>query len=345
MTLFIFLFSITVSFVLTPWVRMLAHKMNALDTPSERKIHASPTPLLGGIAIFIACWGAILINSWPDDATKGILWGSLLIFGMGILDDMFQVSAKPKLLIQIIAAIIVVCSGMVITLFPKLSPWGMAANYIITLVWIVGLANALNFFDGMDGLAGGLAGIISLFLFVLACQRTQPVVGRLATALAGATLGFLPYNLKIKQGASIFLGDCGSAMLGFVLAALAVKGEWADNNPVVSLSAPLLIFGVLIFDLFYISIERVASKKVTNFSEWLKYTGKDHLHHRLEALLQSKLKSVLMIYLLSFTLGLGALALRYARTVEAVILIVQAVLILLIISILQIEGTKREKRK
>jgi len=343
--LYILLFSATISFVLTPWIRMVAEKLGALDQPSERKVHATPTPRLGGVAVFLAFWGAIWANSIMDRAVLGILWGCLLIFGVGIIDDIREVSAKLKLIMQAIAAAIVINSGVIIILFPKLSPVGMAANVIITLIWIIGLANAMNFFDGMDGLAAGLSSIIAFFLLVLAYQRFQPALGWLATAVMGAALGFLPYNLRLNRGATIFLGDCGSTFLGFILASLAVKGEWADNNPIVSLSAPLLIFGVLIFDLCYISIERVYTKKVTTFAEWIKYVGKDHLHHRLEALLQSKRKSVLMIYVLCFTLGLGALALRHARTLEALILIGQAILILLVISILQIEGTKRERRK
>jgi UDP-GlcNAc:undecaprenyl-phosphate GlcNAc-1-phosphate transferase len=342
---YIFLFSLTLSFVLTPWVRMLAEKIGALDLPAERKVHSAPTPLMGGIAIFIAFWGAIITNSIMDEGVRGILWGSILIIVIGILDDIIDISAKIKLVVQLIAVSIVINAGVIIILFPKISPIGMTANVIITILWLVGIANAMNFFDGMDGLAAGLSSIIAFFLLILAYQRLQPALGWLAVAVMGSTLGFLPYNFRWNRGASIFLGDCGSTFLGFVLASLAVKGEWADNNPIVSLSAPLLIFGVFIFDLCYISIERVYSKKVTNFSQWLKYVGRDHLHHRLEALLQSKKKSVLMIYLLCFSLGLGALALRYARTIDALILILQAILILLIISILQIEGTKRERRK
>lgn len=343
--LYIFLFSLTLSFILTPWIRMLAERVGALDMPAKRKVHAAPTPVMGGLAIFIAFWGAILTNFIMDRGVMGILWGSTLIIIIGVVDDIIDVSAKIKLAVQVIAAGIIINSGVIIILFPKISPVGMAANMIITTLWLVGIANAMNFFDGMDGLAAGLSAIIAFFLLILSYQRFQPALGWLAVAVMGGALGFLPYNFKWNKGASIFLGDCGSTFLGFVLASLAVKGEWADNNPIVSLSAPLLIFGVFIFDLCYITVERIYSKKVASFSQWLKYVGKDHLHHRLEALLQSKKKSVLMIYLLCFSLGLGALALRYARTTDALILILQAVLILLIISILQIEGMKRERRK
>jgi UDP-GlcNAc:undecaprenyl-phosphate GlcNAc-1-phosphate transferase len=343
--LYIFIFSFALSFILTPLVKILAEKIGAWDLPAERKLHSTPTPVLGGVAVFIASWAAILTNAIMDKGVKGIFTGSILIMITGIVDDIVDISAKPKLLAQIIAAGLVINAGVIITLFPKTSPLGMAANVSITLCWLVGIANAMNFFDGMDGLAAGLSVIIAFFLVILAYQRFQPALGWLAIAVMGGALGFLPYNFKWNRNASIFLGDCGSTSLGFVLASLAVKGEWADNNPIVSLSAPLLIFGVLIFDLCYITFERIYSKKVSNFSQWLKYVGKDHLHHRLESLLRSKKKSVLLIYLLCFSLGLGALALRYARTTDALLLIVQAVLILLVISILQIGGTLRERRK
>jgi UDP-GlcNAc:undecaprenyl-phosphate GlcNAc-1-phosphate transferase len=167
-------------------------------------------------------------------------------------------------------------------------------------------------------------------------------MGWVALAMLGSCLGFLPYNFRRQGQAHIFLGDTGSIFLGFILAALAVKGDWADNDPIVSFSAPVLIFWVLIYDMTYITVERILSGKVKNFRQWLDYVGRDHLHHRLYAVLGDRRKAVLFIYLICATLGISAIALRHARMVDGILLVVQAFLITIIISILEYSGRRRQ---
>jgi UDP-GlcNAc:undecaprenyl-phosphate GlcNAc-1-phosphate transferase len=159
--------------------------------------------------------------------------------------------------------------------------------------------------------------------------------------MLGSCLGFLPFNFHPKSPASIFLGDTGSIFIGFVLSSLAIIGDWADNNPIVSFSAPVLIFWVLIFDMTYITVERVITGKVKTVKQWIDYVGKDHLHHRTYTLLGDKRKAVLFIYLLAVTLGVSAIALRNARPVDGVLLVIQAFLITVIVSILDYSGRKR----
>jgi UDP-GlcNAc:undecaprenyl-phosphate GlcNAc-1-phosphate transferase len=155
----------------------------------------------------------------------------------------------------------------------------------------------------------------------------------------GSCLGFLPFNLRPHRPAAIFLGDAGSTFLGFVLAALAVKGEWAENS-IIDAAAPVLIFWIFIFDMTHITVMRFVTGKVHSFREWIAYVGRDHLHHRLEALLSSRRETVFLIFSLSISMGLGAMALRNARTLEATLLIFQAAIIVVIVSILERAGNR-----
>jgi UDP-GlcNAc:undecaprenyl-phosphate/decaprenyl-phosphate GlcNAc-1-phosphate transferase len=332
---YIFLFSLCLSYLLTPLSQYIARKFGIMDYPDTRKIHSKPTPLLGGIAIYLAFLGAILTNYIFDEKVGAILLGGTLLVVIGVWDDYKGAPAGSKLLLQILATLLLIKSGIVIKFFPTITVLGTIGNIFLTLLWVVGITNAFNFFDGMDGLATGLGAIIATFLGIIAFQTFQPFLGWLSAAIVGGCLGFLPYNFRLRRPASIFLGDTGSVFLGFVLASLAVMGEWADNAPFVSLTNPILIFGVLIFDMIYITVTRISSKRVINFSQWISYVGKDHLHHRLYSVLKDGRSTVIFIFFLSATLGLGALALRNARIVDALILISQASIILVLVTVLE----------
>ena len=335
--LYILLFAFLGAGALTPLMAHLSHQWGLVDQPAERKIHAHPTPRLGGVAVYLGFLGSVLLNSiLPDWMIATLAAGSLLLI-VGVIDDVWELPAASKLAAQLVAAGIVIATGKVLTLFPS-SPAGDVANVALTLLWIVGITNAFNFFDGMDGLATGLAILIAGFMGAVAFETDQAGLGWLAIAIIGAGLGFLPYNFRGRKPAVIFLGDGGATFLGFTLACLAVKGNWADSSPIVSFSNPLLIFGVLIYDMIHITVERVATGKVRSIKEWLDYVGKDHLHHRLERALGSRQASVAMICLMTICLGLAALALRHAGAAEAILLLVQACLIVVMITILEWSG-------
>jgi len=337
---YILLFAFLGVGALTPLMVHLSHQWGLVDQPSDRKIHVYPTPRLGGAAVYLGFLGSVLLNSiLPDWMIATLAAGSLLLI-VGIIDDVWELPASSKLVAQLVAAGIVIATGKVLTLFPS-GPVGDIANVMLTLLWIVGITNAFNFFDGMDGLATGLAILIAGFMGAVAFETNQPGLGWLAIAIIGAGMGFLPYNFRGRRHAVIFLGDGGATFLGFTLACLAVKGNWADHNPIVSFSNPLLIFGVLIYDMIHITVERVATGKVRSIKEWLDYVGKDHLHHRLERALGSRQASVAMIFLMTICLGLAALALRYAGTAEALLLLVQACLIVVMITILEWSGRQK----
>ena len=342
--LYVLLVSYVVAVALTPLIRHMAVRIGAVDHPSSRKIHESSTPLLGGVAVYFAFLVAVLANTAGlaaplvlNEGMLGVLAGGTLLLLVGIWDDVREVPALTKLVVQIVGAAIVIWSGKLLTFFPH-GFWGDLLNVLLTVLWIVGITNAFNFFDGMDGLATGMAVIIVFFLGVVAFQTNQPALAWVAVALVGAGLGFLPYNFRPKDPATIFLGDAGSTFLGFTLACLAVKGNWADHNPIVSVSTPILIFGILIYDMVHTTFERIYLGKVGTVKEYLEYVGKDHMHHRLERVLGSRTETVFIIFLLSIALGLAGVVLRNARTVDALFLLLQATIIVVVVSILERRG-------
>lgn len=333
--LYILWLSFATTFALTPVMIWLGLRWGLVDQPSERKIHLVAIPRIGGVAVYLGFAGSVLVNSILPFNLEAILLAGSLLLVVGVADDARELPAWVKLAAQIMASGFVIYSGIMLTLFPP-GPLGTTINLFLTLLWMVGITNAFNFFDGMDGLATGLSMLMAFFMGVVAFQTDQPGLGWLAVAVIGASVGFFPYNFRSnKRPALIFLGDGGAMFLGFTLACLAVKGNWADNNPIVSFSTPLLIFGVLIYDMIHITVERIVTGKVSTVKEWIDYVGKDHLHHRLERLLGSNRASVKMIFALTTCLGLAAIVLRKAGTTEAILLLAQAALIVIILTILE----------
>ena len=337
--IYILMLSFSLSFCLTPFFRWMAFKLEILDQPSERKLHKTPTPLLGGAALFIAFLAAIAINGIFTLKLYAILVASILLFAVGIADDCKEIPVALKLVAQLLCTAIVMFYGIVLHVIPQ--DFGLVSqigNVLLTIFWIVGLTNAMNFFDGMDGMAAGLGVIISFFLGIVAFQTQQAFLGWVAVAMMGSCFGFLPYNLLRKGGATIFLGDAGSTVLGFILASVAVYGDWAQNDPIVAIASPLLIFWVLIFDMIHITVDRIITGKVLSFKQWVEYVGKDHLHHRLALVLGGNKRSVIFIYLLSVCLGTSAVVLRNARPIDAILLLVQASILVLLITVLERRG-------
>ncbi|MDO9514705.1 MAG: MraY family glycosyltransferase [Syntrophales bacterium] len=338
--LYILVFSFSVSAILTPVMRLVALKSGIVDVPGGRKIHEKATPLLGGVAIVVAFIAALLANMILERSVVFLLCGGVVVALMGLVDDWRGVSARLKLFVQILVVLILIHSGIVLNLFPH-TMWGYWLNVLFTILWIIGITNAMNFIDGMDGLASGIAAIMAMFMGVVAFQTDQPFMGWIAVAMVGSCLGFLPFNFGLKRPASIYLGDTGSTFIGFMLAALAIKGDWADSSRIVSFSAPVLIFWVLIYDMAYITVERVVTGKVKSLKEWIDYVGTDHIHHRLYNLLGDKRKAVLFIYFLCATLGISAITLRYARPIDGILLVIQAFLVTVLVSIAEYSGRKR----
>ena len=321
-----------------PLVRALARAWGVLDAPAARKVHAVATPLLGGAAVYAAFAAAVLFNFNFSVQLKGVALGATIIVAVGVLDDLFDVAARFKLTGQIVAVAVAMAYGVVLDTIPAAWPGAHAVNLLLTLLWFVTVTNALQFLDGMDGLAAGLGAVAALFFSLAALQTNQPYLMFLAAPLVGACLGFLPYNFRFGRPATIFLGDAGASFIGFTLAGLAVMGEWAEND-FIGLLTPVLILAVPLFDIAFVGTVRVATGKVHSFGEWLAYTGKDHIHHRFEALGLTRTETVLLILFIAATLGLSAMLLKDATKHEAVLVLIQAGCVLAIIAVL--EGVAR----
>jgi UDP-GlcNAc:undecaprenyl-phosphate GlcNAc-1-phosphate transferase len=323
-----------------PLVRSYARWRGVLDEPAARKVHQVATPLLGGAAVYLAFAVTVLANFHFSLQLKGVALGASIVVALGVLDDVGELPAWVKLGGQIAGVGVAIAYGVVLNVTPSWVPGAAALNVLLTLLWFLTVTNAIQFLDGMDGLAAGLGAIAAVFFSVTALQTDQRYVMFLGAALVGACLGFLPYNFR-PNGATIFLGDSGASFIGFTLAGLAVMGEWADNDPMVALLTPVLILGVPLFDIAFVSVARVLDGKVHTVQEWLAYTGKDHIHHRFEALGLSKSETVLLLYFISATLGLSAMLLEKATPREAFLLLVQTACVLAIIAVLESAGRGR----
>jgi len=338
---YILLFSGLAACFLTPLCRTLALKLKVLDRPDWRKIHDQPTPLLGGVAVFVAFSVALFLNNVFLPGMKSLLLGASLIFVMGLIDDVKPLPALPKFILQVAISLIVIIVGDIHLTFFFHSAWAPFVNIPLTVLWMVGLTNAMNFFDGIDGLASSLSIICALFLGILAFNTDQPALGWFAVAVVGACVGFIPYNFRLGKSALLFLGDAGSTFLGFTLAGLAVLGQWSVNSHFVSLAAPVLIFGVLIFDMVYVNLSRIKNRQARSFTELLACVNKDHLHHRLLFLGFARKEVVFIISTISVCLGMSAFIIMDQKFVEGLLGLLQAVLILGLVVALMLKGRER----
>ena len=333
--------SFCVAAAATPVVRELARRVGAVDRPdgiAGRKIHDRPTPLLGGVAVWLGIVAALLANGvWPAGLAPVLATATFLML-FSARDDVRPIGSSIKFTTFLVCAGLAVAAGARASVFPADHLLGTIGNVVLSFAWIVGVFNALNFLDGMDGLAAGLATVIAVFMGLVAFETAQPAIGWATAAIAGACLGFLPFNFRPGGRATQFLGDAGSNFLGFMLASLALLGFWADADPLVAISNPILIFAVLIYDMTYITVDRIASGKVRSFYQWIDYTGQDHLHHRIAAVLGSRAKAVTFILMMNATLGIAALGLRGAEPATALLLLGQALLILVLITMLERHG-------
>ncbi len=291
----------------TPLMRQVALRLGVTDEPNARKVHTNPVPLLGGAAIYIAFIVALLIFADKRYVPQvvGIFVGASLVSLMGVVDDRWGLGSYVKLVGQILAALILVFSGVQIQIFHS---W---LDIALTVVWVVGITNAMNLLDNMDGLSGGIAMIAATFFTLLAALSNQYLVGALAAALAGACMGFLFYNWN---PAHIFMGDTGSLFLGFLLSAVAIKLRFPSNSNTITWMIPVMVMGVPIFDtsLVFISRLRRGQNPLTT-------PGKDHLSHRLALLTGSRREAVLICYLIGGAFGLVGVFLTDASLAEALL--------------------------
>ncbi|GAB0168897.1 MraY family glycosyltransferase [Lysinibacillus sp. CTST325] len=309
------------SILLTPLVKRLAFRIGAVDAPNYRKVHARIMPRLGGLAIFLAFLIAVAIfqpiliyNENGSDFLLAIIIGACIIVATGVIDDMREISAKAKLIGQLVAALIVIFVGgiqidMINLPFVGELNFGLL-SIPLTILWIVGITNAINLIDGLDGLAAGVSTIALITLAVMAFIMGNMFVLAIAAILAAATFGFLFYNF---HPAKIFMGDTGALFLGFMISVLALLGF--KNVTVVTLIIPVIILGVPISDTFFAIVRRVRMKK-----KWSD-PDKSHLHHRLLDMGFTHRQTVLIIYGIAIMFGLAAIIFSMAKVWGAILLV------------------------
>ena len=328
-----------ISCALTPLVKLLAKRVGAMDVPKdERRMHRTPIPRMGGLAIFFGFLISVLIFSKLklSPELQGILLGAVIIVILGVLDDILTLRALPKFLVQIIAAVIVVLSGCRIDHFMGLAlpDW---LSYPISVIWIVAITNAINFIDGLDGLAAGVsaisAGTMLIVALLLVPDPTAMICAILLAALVGACVGFIPYNFN---PATIFMGDTGSTFLGFMLASISIFGLF-KTYAVISFAVPFLVLGLPIFDICFAVIRRVAHGQSPMHAD------RGHVHHRLIDMGFSQKQAVAISYLLSAILGLSAVVLTDRGEIQAMIFLI-AIIVVGAIGVGLIFGTHHVKK-
>jgi len=336
-----FLVAGVVAFCTTPLVKKFAYIIGAVDVPKDnRRMHKTPIPRLGGLAIFLGFLSAVLIFAEIDRTMVGILIGALILVTLGILDDVFALKASLKLVIQIVAALFPVLYGGL--RIETLSNFNIMSaepyTYLgflsipITVVWIVGLTNAVNFIDGLDGLAAGVSSIAAVSLLVISCVLGSPYVAVVMAALAGGIFGFLPYNLN---PAKIFMGDTGSTFLGYILATMSIQGLF-KMYAVVSFAVPFLILGLPIFDMVCAVGRRVLSGR----SPWS--ADREHVHHKLIDMGFNQKQAVAILYSLSGILGIIAVVLAASGEFKAILLLL-AILMAAVIGFKLLSSNEKKK--
>ncbi len=312
-----FAMAAVLAFLLTPPVKDLAGRIGAIDVPKDmRRMHKHPIPRLGGLAIFLSFLFTTLLFCPMTAALRGTLLGAVVIVVMGVVDDVVALPAKPKFVVQILAALIPISCGVrvdVVTNFNIFSsrPYMSLGIFSIplTLLWIVGMTNAVNFIDGLDGLAVGVSSIGTFSILVIAVLVSEGDIALLAAILCGACLGFFPYN---RNPAKIFMGDTGATFLGYILATLSVQGLF-KMYAVISFFIPFLIFGLPIFDTAFAIFRRVLSGHSPMEAD------RGHLHHRLIDMGFSQQQAVAILYVVSALLGLSAVLLTTTTLSKALL--------------------------
>jgi UDP-GlcNAc:undecaprenyl-phosphate GlcNAc-1-phosphate transferase len=313
-----FLLAGVLALLLVPLTDRLARRIGAIDLPdNQRSLHAAPTPRLGGLAIFVAVLAAALVWLPWDAETRAILVGAAVITAVGMIDDVHELGAAPKLLGQTVAVIVPVSAGVTVDSFtvPFLGqlnpgsveliglPGGGAVDLgdVGTVVGIVAAINVVNLIDGVDGLAAGVCAIAAVALAAIALSLDRNPAGLLAALTAGASLGFLRHGFP---PASTFMGDSGSNLLGYLLGVVAVQGA-LKTNAVIALFLPLIVLAVPILDTGFVVAKRLKYKRpIYRADRW-------HFHHRMANIGFSQRRTLAYLYGWTLVMAALALALRF----------------------------------
>ena len=318
-----FVVAFLMAFLSTPLAEKIAHKIGAIDVPKDaRRMHKKPIPRLGGIAIFFGFAVSMLMFAVMTKEMMSIMVASLLIVALGVLDDRKPIRAIIKLLVQIIAALIVIYFGGV-KIDAITNPNIFASNvYLelgwlavpVTVIWICGVTNAVNLIDGLDGLAAGIASISSICIMIIALLNNEYHIAVFTACLAGGCIGFLPYNFN---PAKIFMGDSGSTFLGFALACISIEGMF-KGYAAISFAVPLLVLALPIFDTTVAILRRVRDHRP------IMAPDRGHFHHKLIDMGFTQKQAVGIMYAISGLLGVSAVILTGFGMIRALVLLVIA---------------------
>ena len=312
-----------VAFTLTPAVSVLAYKIGAIDVPRDaRRMHKKPTPRIGGLAIFVGFVVSTLVFCEMTPELVAIYAGGLIIVAVGVIDDVSPINAWLKLIAQVLVALVAVSQGVkleYINFFGEYVYFGIL-SIPITVLWIVGLTNAINLIDGLDGLACGVSAICSMSLLLVMVLKGDVASAMLTAVLVGACVGFLPFN---TNPAKIFMGDTGALFLGYTLAVISVSGVFKLHT-VISFVIPLSIFGLPLFDTTFAFVRRIIQKR-NPFS-----ADRGHLHHKLIDLGFNQRQSVGILYAICAILGTSAIMFTEENFGRAIIIIAVGFIIFLI---------------
>lgn len=297
--------SMFITLILIPFFRKMALKMNAVDIPNERKVHSAPMPKTGGISMAIAVLIPVLLWKNTEPFILSVLFGAVIIVSFGLMDDIRDLGYRTKFTGQILAALIVILfGGLRITRLGALMPEGAVLSAWIsiplTLLVMVGVTNAINLSDGLDGLAGGITLLTFICIGYMADGADNVRVALLSAAMAGGLFGFLRFN---THPATVFMGDAGSQFLGFMAVTLSLS--LTQGNPAISPMVPLLLLGFPVLDTLTVMMERAASGRSPFVAD------KNHFHHKLMRLRLNHTEAVLAIYFIQSALVTFAFVFRY----------------------------------
>ncbi|MEG2310980.1 MAG: MraY family glycosyltransferase [Clostridia bacterium] len=333
--------------ILTPIIIKISKKLNIVDIPKDsRRVHNKPMPRIGGVAIVLSMLTIVAlyyfitkdisgISLKNDSRFFGYIFGALIIFAMGLIDDIFNLRARYKFIFQLVAAIIIYICGIKISgvkipfIYTDIINFGWL-DFPITLLWIIGVTNAVNLIDGLDGLAAGISAISAtalLIIFIATSASLEAII--IAAVLVGATLGFLPFNFN---PAKTFMGDVGSNFLGFTLAVISILG-FAKGYTMLAIIAPILALGVPIFDTLFAMVRRFLKGQ-----PMLQPDGA-HIHHRLLKMGLSQKQAVLLLYTVTSILCIIAVVIISADVWKLMLLIL-AIVCFIILGLLSMKKNK-----
>ena len=340
-----FCVALVIAAILTPIARSLALRLKILDQPDPRKIHSSPKPLLGGVAIYLSVVLSLLLVVEAPLRIQiiSLVAAATVLVAVGLADDCISLSARLKLFLAIpMAGLILAIGGFRVTTFPlgslldSLPGVALVFSYLLTILWVVAITSAFAILDHMDGLCAGLAALASCFFLLFSLMHDQVLASLLSAAMLGANLGFLKWNFK---PATIFMGDSGAMFVGLMMSAMGIMLGFNDMTIQTGWMIPILILGIPIFDSTLVVISRSRRGLAPSQSP-----GKDHTAHRLAALGLGEYKAVLILYGCGLGLGGASLSIAWFTTIQSCLLF-SALLLCWVLAVVWLERTPYERQE